>query len=300
MKWLIAFCIILSLQAKGQDLEPRALSTLPLKTTFFGAGYNYSFGNVLLDPVIPIEDLKTKVHSGFLAYVRSFGLFGNSSKISVVLPFADAFFEGVAFGQDSTRSVAGMGDPVVIFSTNFYGSPALSIKDYADYKQGTVVGFNLKMKFPLGQYDEGRTLNIGSNRFMLRPELGVSTRKGKWIFESYLALWLFSKNNEFWSVDRSITMEQQPIFAIKQHFIYALKNKTWFALNAGYGIGGKTTNNGYELDNRVSTIRLGCTFVKPFGKGHAIKLNYNTAIALEKGPAFQAFNIVYQYWWIKK
>jgi hypothetical protein len=298
MKWFLGICLLISAFAKGQDLEPRALTTLPLKMNFVAAGYNYSFGNVLLDPAIPIEDLNSNVHSGLLAYVRSFGLFGNSSKFSILLPYSNADFEGVAFGVDSMRNVNGFGDPIIVLSSNFYGSPALGIKDYSTYKQGTVVGFNLKMRLPLGQYDHTRTLNIGSNRFMFRPEIGVSSRKGKWIFESYLALWLFTQNNSFWSVNKAITMQQKPLFAIKQHFIYAFKNKTWLALNAGYGIGGSTVNDSRELDNRISTIRLGATMVKPLGKKHALKLNYNAAIALEKGPAFQSVSVVYQYRWI--
>lgn len=284
----------------AQELEPRALTTLPQKTNFLAAGYLYSFGNMLLDPAIPIEDLNSNMHVGYLAYVRSFGLFGNSSKISVMIPFADADFEGVAFGRDSTRTVSGMGDPVMVISTNFRGSPALSIQDYTKYKQGTVVGANIKIRFPLGQYDEMRTLNIGSNRFMFRPQLGVSVKKNKWIIETYAAVWLFTVNNEFWVGDQTVSMQQKPLFTLKQHLIYAFKNKSWFAVNLGYGIGGSTVNEGKQLNNRINTFRFGATFVKPFARNHAIKLSYDNAIAFEKGPDFQAINITYQFRWINK
>jgi hypothetical protein len=295
---ILPFLLFLGLCLTAQDLEPRALTTIPLKTNFFGAGYAYSTGNLLLDPAIPIEDLSSIVNSGLLAYVRGFGLFGNSSKISVFLPYADAYFEGVAFGRDSTRSVAGFGDPIIVLSTNFIGSPALAVAEYRSFKQRTVIGINLKMRVPLGQYDAERTLNIGSNRFQFRPEIGVSTRKDSWIFETYFALWLFTQNDLFWAADKNITMQQKPLLVLKQHVIYALKNQMWLAFNAGYGIGGSTINDGREMNNRISTIRLGGTFVIPFARRHALKFNYNNSIALERGPDFQSFNVVYQYRWI--
>ena len=71
-------------------------------------------------------------------------------------------------------------------------------------------------------------------------------------------------------------------------------------MNVGYGLGGRTVNDGRELNNRVSTFRVGATLVKPFAQKHAIKISFNSSIALERGPDFQAVSLVYQYRWFDK
>jgi hypothetical protein len=51
----------------SQELEPRAMNNLPIATNFLIGGYGYAQGNILLDPVIPIEDLNSNLHTGFVA-----------------------------------------------------------------------------------------------------------------------------------------------------------------------------------------------------------------------------------------
>ena len=41
--------------ATAQDMEPRAFSPVPVGLNFVALAYAYSYGNVLFDPAIPIE-----------------------------------------------------------------------------------------------------------------------------------------------------------------------------------------------------------------------------------------------------
>ena len=76
------------MRLRAQDLEPRAFSPVPVGMNFAAFGYGYSFGNVLLDPSIPLEDGTGKVHSFVGAYVRTFSFFGMTAKADAIVPFA--------------------------------------------------------------------------------------------------------------------------------------------------------------------------------------------------------------------
>jgi hypothetical protein len=65
---------------RAQELEPRALTNVPVGTNFVALGYAYAQGNILLDPAIPVEDLDSKLHTFIGAYVRALDFFGLSSK----------------------------------------------------------------------------------------------------------------------------------------------------------------------------------------------------------------------------
>ena len=68
-------------------------------------------------------------------------------------------------GQPQEREVSGFFDPRLRFSVNFYGAPALTLKEFAGYKQDLILGASLQVSVPLGQYDADRLVNIGTNRW---------------------------------------------------------------------------------------------------------------------------------------
>ena len=61
--------------------------------------------------------------------------------------------------------MSGFVDPRLRFSVNFYGAPALTLKEFAGYKQDLILGASLQVSVPLGQYDADRLVNIGTNRW---------------------------------------------------------------------------------------------------------------------------------------
>ena len=70
--------------------------------------------------------------------------------------------------------MAGLLDPRFRVSVNLIGAPALSVKDFANYRQDLIVGVSLQVSAPVGQYDNSKLLNLGNNRWSFRPELGIS------------------------------------------------------------------------------------------------------------------------------
>ena len=280
--------------AVGQELEPRLLANVPVGTNFVLAGYAFAGGNILLDPAVPIEDLDADLHTLLGAYVRSVDVFGLSGKVDAVIPFASGDWTGTFEGQDTARTATGFGDPRVRLSVGILGSPALSDDEFREWSQGTVFGGALQVIMPLGQYDPSRLINLGSNRWTFRPQLGVSHATGKWIFEGYGSAWLFTDNTEFLG---DLRLQQRPLFALKAHAIRSLPGRWWISLGVGYGIGGRTLIEGVERETRISTFRFGGTLAIPLGGGHSLKLVLNSGARIERGPDFDAIAVTYQYRW---
>ena len=286
---LFVFCDI-----NGQELEPRALTNVPVGMNFAAVGYGYAQGNILLDPAVPIEDLNGKVHTIVGAYIRAINVFGLSGKVDVIAPYATGNWTGITNGTDSSTARSGMGDLRFRFSFNYLGAPALQKSEFAGYKPQNVSGFSIQITAPTGQYYSDRLINLGSNRWVFRPQWGFSKRINKWILETYLSAWFFTKNSDFY-VGREL--KQQHLYAFKFHAIRSLKKGMWMAFDTGYAIGGKSVINDVERDSRISTIRFGFTYSLPLGMHHSLKFVGISAIRLEKGSDFDALLVSYTYRW---
>jgi hypothetical protein len=56
---------------------------------------------------------------------------------------------------------------------------ALSVKEFANYRQDLIVGVSVQVSAPLGQYDSSKLLNLGNNRWSFKLELGISKAPGR-------------------------------------------------------------------------------------------------------------------------
>ena len=156
MTWLgavlgVTALVVVASGVHAQDLEPRAYANTPVGLNFLIAGYAYSEGGVTADPSVPLEDANVQIHTAVLAYVRSLDVWGKSGKFDVVLPYAWVSGSATFAGQPHQRDVSGFGDPRFRFSVNLYGSPPLSLKEGADYKQDVIVGAGLQVSAPGGR-----------------------------------------------------------------------------------------------------------------------------------------------------
>ena len=88
-------------------------------------------------------------------------------------------------------------NPDFVFSINFYGAPALSVKEFASYHQDLIIGASLQVTPPLGQYDDTKLVNLGNNRWSFKPELGISKALGPWTLELVPSATFFTDNTDF-------------------------------------------------------------------------------------------------------
>ena len=169
---------------QAQDLEPRAYSNSPIGLNFVIAGYAYAKGDVLTDPSLPLENVSNESHVGVFGFATTFRAFSQSGKFDFVVPLASLEAKGVAFGMPRSRHVSGFADPAFRLSMNFIGAPALTAAEFKNYHQDFIVGGSLRIFAPLGQYDSNRLVNIGTNRWSFKPEIGFSKAFGKWTIEA--------------------------------------------------------------------------------------------------------------------
>jgi hypothetical protein len=277
----------------AQALEPRSYANTPVGINFLLLGYGYTEGSVAFDASSPIKDAKVNVQSGLVAYARSLDVWGLSGKVAAALPFGEASGSAKLAGQERERQVFGLADPMLRFSVNLYGAPALTMEDFPTYRQDIIVGASLQVTAPLGQYDSTKLLNVGTNRWSFKPEIGLSKAWGPVILELIPAITFFTKNYDSFG---GKTLEQDPIYSVQGHLLYEFFPALWAALDATYYAGGRTTIDG-EKGPQPGNVRVGATVALSMSRHQSIKLYGSTGIYSRTDNDFWAVGIAWQYRW---
>lgn len=260
---------------QAQSLEPRRWTHLPIDSNFLGVGAGYSSGDILFDPALQIEDGTMDLYFTGVSYIRSFAVLGKTARLEATLPYATGSWEGLLGGEPASIRRHGFSDPSVRFSVNLLGSPALKGKEFAAFRTArpvrTLLGVAVDLTLPLGEYRADRLINLGSNRYVLRPQIGVLHQHRNWEFEATGSVFLFGDNKEFFT---GVLREQEPLWFIQGHAIYNFRPGVWAGLSSGYGYGGDNTINGVnkEDDGRVSF--WAASFGMPLSMRQSIKLSY--------------------------
>jgi hypothetical protein len=290
---LVAVFIAALTAAEAQELEPRAYANTPVGMNFVILGYGYTIGDVALDTSAPIEDGKITVHSAILAYARSLDVWGRSGKLDLVLPYAWLSGSAKFAGRPVSRDVSGLGDPQVRFSYLFYGAPALTLDQFADHQPDLIVGASLAVRAPLGQYDSDKLVNIGTNRWSFKPEIGISKTFGPLTLEMDTSVTLYTDNENFFGGRR---LQRDPLYAVQGHVIYHTSFGLWAALDATYFGGGRTTIDGVE-GQAQQDVRVGGTLAIPINRYNSVKIAASTGAYARLGGNFTTAAIAWQFRW---
>ena len=284
----------LALPAGAQDIEPRAYSNAPVGVNFLIAGYAQTQGGLSFDSALPASEPDLTTSSAVLAYARVLDIAGRSAKFDVIAPVTDLSGTVEFDGQQLRRDISGLADPRFRLSVNFFGAPALSLKEFADFKQDLIVGASLQVSAPAGQYDGDRLVNLGTNRWSFEPELGVSKALGRWILEGTAAVTLFTDNDDFYG---RRTRSQDPLYSLQAHVIYSFPRGVWGALDANYFAGGRTTVDGELRNDLQQNWRFGGTLAFPVNARNSVKLYGSSGVSARTGNSFDLFGIAWQYRW---
>ena len=192
------------------------------------------------------------------------------------------------------RVVSGLADPRFRLSANFYGAPALSIKDFQEYRQDLIVGASVYVWAPWGQYDPSKLVNLGTNRWAFKAELGVSKAIGAWTLELVPGITAYSDNTDFLD---GHTRRQDPVYSVQLHAIYGFQSGVWIALDGTYFTGGRTSVDGVQNDDRLSNSRAGLTVAIPIDRSNSIKLYGISGVSTRTGSNFTTVGVAWQYRW---
>jgi hypothetical protein len=201
---------------------------------------------------------------------------------------------GDVLEQQRTVDRPGLSDLTLKLSVNLYGAPALSLKDFANYHQDWIIGVSLIVTAPSGQYIQSKLVNIGTNRWSVKPELGVSKAVAPWTFEAAAGVTFLTDNEEYFG---NHVRRQDPLYSIQGHAIYNINRKMWGSLDGTYYTGGRTSVNG-TLDNDLqSNSRWGGTYAYSLTRHNSAKLYFSSGVTARTGSEFRIYGIGWQYRW---
>jgi hypothetical protein len=185
--------------AFSQDLAPRAFTIAPIHSNAITIAGAHATGSLLLDAVLPIPDSSGDSWASSVTYYHSMNFFGRYSNATVTLPYSVSDVRGTLNGIETTSHLSGLLGLDLRFSVNLLGGPAMDVAHFRKWKQKTVLGTSVVVITPTGQYDPTKLVNLGSNRWSFRPELGYSRRVANWVFDLYGGAWLFTTNHDYFS-----------------------------------------------------------------------------------------------------
>jgi hypothetical protein len=275
-------------------MEARAYSRSPVGANIAIFTYSYQTGDVLLDPALPLTDVSVKLNSTVVGYGRTFNLAGRQATGSIAIPYVLGTVRGTVFEQQQEVTRSGLGDLRLRIGVNIIGSPALTPSEFARHKPTTVLGTSLSIVTPTGQYDPRRLVNLGSNRWAFKPELGLSHPIGAWTLELIGGVWLFTENQDFLGTS---VREQKPLTTLQGHVIYTLRPRMWVAGNATFYSGGRTVVDGRINADFQSNSRAGATFSFPVTQKQSVKVAWAKGVTARIGGSLNTIVVGYQYTW---
>jgi hypothetical protein len=289
--------------ALAQDLTPRAYVITPLRSNAILFTDVYNDGDLNFEGTVPIEDATGTINGLAAGFYHSLGVFDRSANVTVVLPYGTGTFDGVVLGSPYSTHRSGLFDIPVRFAVNLVGGPAMEPAEWVKWKQKTLLGASVKVVIPVGQYDPTKLINLGSNRWGFKPELGLSHRIGHWILDAYGAAWLFTKNPEFFSRNAyyagTRSQSQEPIGIVELHVSYDVRPRLWVSLDGNFWYGGKTTVNGVENPSTLQkNSRVGVTASIPLTTRQSLKLGFADGAYARFGGDYTILSAAWQYSWV--
>jgi outer membrane putative beta-barrel porin/alpha-amylase len=278
--------------AAAQDLVPGAYTPAPASFNVVTVAASTSRGDLSFDPSLPVQEGYAKIGVMILGYNRTLSLWGRSASVGAGWPIVIGHAQGLVFGQFQEASRSGPGDIGSRIAINLYGAPAMTAGEFASYRQVTIVGVSLNVSLPAGQYDNTKVINIGAHRWSIRPELGVSRRKGRWTFEGDAGVTFYTEDASFVSGPRS----QAPIVGFQGHLIYTVRTGLWVAADGNFWKGGRLTTNGVEGVGEQRNSRLGVTFAVPV-RHQQFRIAYSFGAYTTIGGDFSSVGVSYSYVW---
>jgi hypothetical protein len=286
--------LLWSASVPAQEMEPRAYSAVPVGTNFIVLNYSRSSGQVLLDPSLPITDLQARINVYSIGYSHSFGIAARTASVAIIAPYANANLTGDVEGTPGSAYRAGLADVRFRFAMMLLGGPALTPEQFARYSPSTSVGVSLSVVAPTGQYVPSRLVNVGTNRWAFKPEVGLSQPIGNWFVEATAGVWLFTVNNDFF---RGAQRSQDPLPVFQLHAGYSWRPGLWLAADATYYTGGQTSVNGVQNQDLQRTSRYGLTLSVPLATQWSAKFAWSRGLSTNIGGNYQTFSVALQFRW---
>jgi hypothetical protein len=283
-------------RAAAQELEPRSYSPSPVGATFAVIGFTRLTGDVSTDPSIPLTDVKADIKGSIFGLGHTFGLWGRQSLVTAALPYAWGEMTGQVAEQQARITRSGLADVRGKLSVNLYGSPARKPAEFAKANKRTLlIATSLAVSAPTGQYDRAKLINLGTNRWAFKPEIGMSYPVKNFNFDLYGGVWLFRQNSQFFPGMN--TRSQDPLETLQGHISYSVRPRLWVALDGTWYTGGSTHLNFGPGLSRLNNTHAGATVSLPLFGNQSLKITYAAGTTARAGANFDSLSVLWQIVW---
>jgi hypothetical protein len=208
-----------------------------------------------------------------------------------------ASLSGSISGTNIHSSITGAGDSSYAVAMLLKGGPALTKAQFEDYKPGTTVGVSFGLTAPTGSYDPARILNLGADRWSLKPEIALSHPFGpdqKWEFDAYANVYIYTDNTSYHG--REI-LRQEPLPGFEAHISYSLNDRIWASLDTRYAFRATTFVDGIDQNNPQQNFVLGTEMNVAFGPQNSLVFEVGKSLVYRNGPAIAGFSVKYDHTW---
>lgn len=286
----------LASRARAQDLEPRSYSPAPVGLNFVVASYSYSSGAVVFDASLPVSDVKANMNGVVLGWGRTFGFVGRQAQFAASLPFAFGDVSGNVFEQRRSVTRSGLADVRARFSVNLYGNPAQTPREFAARThRSAYVGTSLSVSAPTGQYHGDKLINIGTNRWAFRPDLGVGVPWKRFDLEAQIGAWLYTENSDFYP--GGLTRQQDALWNLRSHVSYTFRPSLWLAVDGTWYGGGAASVEDGPKSERLDNSRYGATLSYPLNASQSLKVAYSRGAIVRVSSNFTTVSASWQLRW---
>lgn len=291
---LLACLALAPMRTGAQELEARAYAPNPVGARFALASLAHSQGDMLLNSSSPIENFEIEADLVFAGLGGTFAIADRVASLSLVVPFVDGTATGLLNGVPERVDRRGIGDPRVRFSMSLLPDSAQDAASFSRAPPDRTLGASLVVVLPTGEYFDEKLINIGSNRWAFKPEIGGSRRFGRWNLDGAVGVWLFADNDEYLgNHERS----QEPLVAAQAHLSYTFAPRLWLGASATWYTGGTTSVDDVSDRNRQSNSRTGLTLALPVSSRHSIRLAWSTGVTARFGGDLDSYALTWQYLW---
>ena len=273
---------LLPILCQAQEIEARAYSNAPIGMNFVTAG------------IAQAKSGSYTLNTEAVSLTHVLDLAGQSGRLTLTVPYAELSGVGRVGGQSINASAEGLSDPMIKASVNLYGAPALTNGQFLSYQQDLIIGASLAATIPWGKYNSSQMVNVGANRSLIQPGVGLSQAIGPWRLELAGMATIYTSNTNYMG---SNTLSQNPVYSGETHAIYYFPNTAWISADATYFTGGQTYVNGMPASGTQENWRFGSTLSYPIDKQNSIRLSGSKGVYSRTDTSYNAIGVSWQYRW---
>ena len=183
-------------------------------------------------------------------------------------------------GRAFDESTTGFGDPTLEVGINLIGPVAMkTIPDIMRYEPGLSIDLVGDLAFPIGEYDNGQSLNIGQNRWYGRLGTPIIWQIGSWVpgkrttVEVLPSVWFFGDNSDYVGHE----LETDPMVQLETHVTRDFIERFWGSFDLTWMAGGKSSIDGVSGDS-LNNLGLGFTLGYQINDNFSLTAGYMATV----------------------